>query len=497
MRISGLGFPALLASAVLRAAGPGWDFEQVRKLAAERASRPFDDPPPALPSCLTTLGYDELRCIEYRREQAIWHAENLPFRLMMYHLGGPHLPHGVALNVVAGGESRPLPFQPSYFLYHEIAKKVLPSDLTNVTQFAGVRALCRLNAPDRFDELISFLGASYFRALGRDLVYGSSARGFYIDRNGAEPEEFPRFVAFWADRPAPGDNRLDFLALLDGASVCGAFGFRVTPGEDTTVAVRAALYARRPLSRYGLGPLTSMYWHGETGTNRFGDFRPEVHDADGLLIQAADGSWIWRPLRNDPCLRVAEYPLPAVRGFGLLQRDRRYTSYEDIEARYHRRPSVWVEPGAGWGAGRVRLLEWPTHTEYADNIVACWQPDRPLEPGRPQEVFWTLHWYADNPAWPPLARAVNSFVTGRRVRLDFAGPGLPADDRGPAPLADIVTDNGRVSGLHVTRGADTGWWRAGFDVVPDEPWRCNEVQAVLRDAAGRALSETWTYQLTP
>jgi glucans biosynthesis protein len=194
---------------------------------------------------------------------------------------------------------------------------------------------------------------------------------------------------------------------------------------------------------------------------------------------------------------VAEYPLPAVRGFGLLQRDRRYTSYEDIEARYHRRPSVWVEPGAGWGAGRVRLLEWPTHTEYADNIVACWQPDRPLEPGRPQEVFWTLHWYADNPAWPPLARAVNSFVTGRRVRLDFAGPGLPADDRGPAPLADIVTDNGRVSGLHVTRGADTGWWRAGFDVVPDEPWRCNEVQAVLRDAAGRALSETWTYQLTP
>ena len=464
----------------------------MRELAAERAAVPYQESTAVLPPSLDRLCYDEMRCIEYDASQAIWRAENLPFRLMMFHLGGPLHKQGVSLNVVANGHAAPLPFDPKAFCYHQIA--VNTAELTNTLEFAGFRVLNQLNKPRKFDELISFLGVSYFRALGRGQFYGTSARGLAVNSCCEEKEEFPRFVSFWIAQPAADATNIVIDALLDSISVCGAFRFTVQPGEDTIVDVRCVLFARHPLTRYGLATLTSMYWFGENTVNHQGDFRPEVHDTDGLLLARGDGSWLWRPLRSPQSLQEQRLLARHPRGFGLLQRDRRYTSYEDIEANYHKRPSVWVEPVGDWGQGYVMLAELPAWNEYGDNIVAYWQPSAELKPGAPMEAAWRLHWYTDNPAWPPLARTVNSFVAGRRVVLDFSGQGLSFDPE-DEPVPDITLDQGKLHGLHMLVNPEIRGWRVGFEVLDTVAGKPVMLQVVLRDKTGRALSETWTYPL--
>ncbi len=476
-----------------RPALASWDFAQVRDIAAARASAPYDDRTPALAPSLAGLSYDQMRCIEFVREKAIWYADPLPFRLMMYHKGGA-LAQGVALSLVQGDQAKPLPFAPDYYLYHQVP--VVVSELGTNTDFAGFRVLAPLNGPGRWDELISFLGASYFRALGRGHVYGTSARGLSVNAAYGGPEEFPRFVAFWVHRPEPGSAALDIDALMDSPNVTGAYAFRITPGTDTTIRVRAVLFARRRVSRYGLGALTSMFWHGENSPSRCGDFRPEVHDADGLLVAMSDGSWVWKPLKNEPVLRATEIADSHPRGFGMLQRDRQYLNYQDLEALSHRRPSVWVEPQGDWGEGMVRLAELPSNDEFTDNIVAGWQPATSLVPGHPFEAAWVLHFYTENPAWSPLARVINTYVMGHRVLIDFNGPGLSSDPL-EQPQVEIASDNGPIQKLHVTLNTEAGGWRIGFDAPPADPARLVNLRAVVRDPAGRALSETWMYRLTP
>ena len=468
------------------------NFEQVRALAAARAAIPFDESRTPLPPSLDRLFYDDLRCIEYDNNQAIWRTDKLPFRLMMYHLGGPLQKQGVSLNVVENSKVSPLPFSSQMFLYHQVP--VNTNELSEMRDFAGFRVLNTLNKQRKFDELISFLGVSYFRALGRGQYYGTSARGLAVNSCCEEKEEFPRFVAFWITKPDAGATNLVIDALMDSISVCGAYRFTVQPGEDTVVDVKCVLFARHPLTRFGLGALTSMYWFGETTVNHQGDFRPEVHDADGLLLARGDGSWVWRPLRNPPALQESRLLARHPRGFGLLQRDRRFTSYEDIEANYHKRPSVWVEPVGDWGQGYVMLAELPAWNEYGDNIVAYWQPSFELKPGTPLEVAWRLHWYMDQPAWPPLARAINSFVAGRKVVLDFAGGDLSFDPE-VEPLPDITLDQGKLHGVHLLVNPETRGWRLGFEVLDTMAGRPVTLSVILRDKAGHALSETWTYPL--
>ena len=476
----------------LHAADSTWNFDQLCALAAARATVPYKESDTPLPATLDRLCYDELRCIEFDSNQAVWRAENLPFRLMMYHLGGPLHKQGVSLNLVNDGQSAPLSFNPKNFLYHQIP--VNTAELTNTLGYAGFRVLNQLNKPGKFDELISFLGVSYFRALGKGQFYGTSARGLAINSCCEEKEEFPSFVAFWVTQPDANATNVIIDALLDSVSVCGAYRFTVQPGEDSMVDVRCVLFARHPLTRYGLGSLTSMFWFGEN-TLYHGDPRPKVHDADGLLFARGDGSWLWRPLRNPPFLQEQRLLGRHPRGFGLLQRDRRYTSYEDIEANYHKRPSVWVEPLGDWGSGYVMLAELPAWNEYGDNIVAYWQPTAELKPGVPLEASWRLHWYLDNPAWPPLARTVNSFVNTRKVVLDFVGTGLSiyVDDE---PVPDITTDQGKVVGVHMLVNNEIKGWRLGFEVKDTLAGKPANVQVILRDKkTGAALSETWTYQL--
>ena len=480
------------AAVTLRAADSTWSFDQVRAMAAVRAAAPYQEPAAALPPSLARLSYDDLRCIESDANQAVWRAANLPFRLMMYHLGGPLQKQGVSLNMVENGKVAPLLFDSRMFLYHQVP--VNTAELTNTLGFAGFRVLNQVNQPGKYDELISFLGASYFRALGKGQLYGTSARGLAINSCCEAPEEFPRFAAFWITRPDANATNIEIDALLDSASVSGAYHFTVRPSVDTVVDVRCVLFARRPLARYGLGALTSMFWFGENMVDHYGDFRPKVHDTDGLLVARNDGTWIWRPLRNPLYLQEERFSAEHARGFGLLQRDRRYTSYEDIEANYHKRPSVWVEPVGDWGYGYVMLAEMPTWNEYSDNIVAYWQPLFELKPGAPLEFAWRLHWYMDNPAWPPLARTVNSFVSGHRVVLDFVGGALGFDPTNE-PVPDITLERGKLHGLHVLANPEIRGWRVGFEVLDTMAGKPATIQVMLRDKMGRVLSETWTYPL--
>ncbi|MCB1134311.1 MAG: glucan biosynthesis protein, partial [Verrucomicrobiae bacterium] len=260
--------------------------------------------------------------------------------------------------------------------------------------FSGFRLHTPLNQPDVYDELVVFQGASYWRALGKGQKYGISARGIAVDTgvDGAA-EEFPAFREFWLRKPEKGDTHARIYALLDGPSYAGAYAFRVHPGDDTQMEVRAVLFCRKEVKRFGVAPMSSMFWFGENSRRRFDDYRPEVHDSDGLAIRMGSGERIWRPLSNDSgSLGFSVFPMEKCDGFGLLQRDRRFAAYEDGEADYHLRPSLWIEPTSDWGAGHVLLMEIPTGNELSDNIVAMWEPGKSPKPGERVEFSYRQHW---------------------------------------------------------------------------------------------------------
>ncbi|MES1168434.1 MAG: glucan biosynthesis protein, partial [Oleiharenicola lentus] len=313
-------------------------------------------------------------------------------------------------------------FARELFDYGTLKTGPIPADLG----FAGLRIHYPLVLPT--DELAVFLGASYFRSVGRGLHYGLSARGLAINTGESSPEEFPRFEEFWVERPAAGAATITLYALLNGPSATGAYRFTIRPGDDTVMDIKVALYFRSHPVVVGLAPLTSMFQHGEnTGWSR-DDFRPEVHDSDGLLLHTGADEWVWRPLANPPATRVSTFSDKSPRGFGLMQRDRDYAHYDDLEANYHQRPSAWVEPVGDWGAGAVRLLEIRAPDETSDNIVACWVPAALPAIGQPLAFEYRLHWVGQPKGLPP-----SGFVTStrqgtvldhperRRFVVDFGG----------------------------------------------------------------------------
>jgi glucans biosynthesis protein len=372
--------------------------------------------------------------------------------------------------------------------------------------FAGFRLHYPLNDPKVLDEVIAFLGASYFRFLGRGQKYGLSARGLAVNVQGTpQAEEFPAFREFWIEQPPPGADRAVVYALLDSASVTGAYRFDIYPGVETTLEVTATLFPRRTVASVGLAPLTSMFFQGENERRPTDDFRLEVHDSDGLLMHSGSGEWIWRPLRNPTRPMLSSFADANPRGFGLMQRDRVFEDYQDLEAFYHLRPSYWVEPIGGWGEGRVQLLELPTPNETHDNIVGFWEPRQPYEPGQEIVFAYRLRALAASPMHPG-ARVVNTFVaparasgsneptdpTSRRFLIDFAGGELPFYLNEPA-LVEVVpwTSVGRVVHTSVVPNAHTRGFRAAVDVKLD-PGQSTDLRAFLR-AGQKALTETWTY----
>jgi glucans biosynthesis protein len=491
-----------LGASAARSAGTGFGFDAVTERARELASRPYEDPRGQVPRWLLELSYDQWRKIRFRPDLAAWADRKLPFTMQFFH-PGLFYDRSVVVHEVDASGVHPIPFSPEHFDYggNEFASRV-PQDLG----YAGFRLHYPMKRRDYQDELIVFLGATYFRAVGRDLGYGLSARGLAVDTALPRGEEFPWFREFWLVRPAAAAREITLFALLDSERLTGAYRFVVTPGEQTRVRVALRIFFREPIEKLGIAPLTSMFLRGENSVDDLLDFRPETHDSDGLLIASGTGEWIWRVLDNPDRLRVSSFSLDNTRGFGLLQRDRDFDHYQDLEARPDLRPSVWVAPDGDWGAGRVELVQIPTRSDVNDNVVTYWVPSRPPPPpGEAAEYAYELTWYGEDPRWPPAGRAVatrrdrGTHEDAWRFVVDFEGPGLaslPAD----AVLQGVVSvgtreGEGELIEQQVIPNRVTGGWRLVFQVRPSRGSPL-ELRAFLRRGED-VLTETWSSLLEP
>ncbi|MGQ4583134.1 glucan biosynthesis protein [Lysobacter sp. F60174L2] len=464
-----------------------FDAGVVSRLARGLASRPFAAAPDDLPAWLSGADYDRWRDIRFRPGEALWRGQGRGFELQFFHRGYLHRER-VRIDEVIDGKVVEIPYQPDQFDFGKDATAVVPDPSLG---FAGFRAHAALNTPDYLDEVCAFLGASYFRAVARGEVYGLSARGLALGTGDPRGEEFPRFTRFWIERPASDASQLVIHALLDGPSASGAFRFVVTPGVETVFDVDMRLYPRVELDAVGIAPLTSMYYFDSADRAGIDDFRDAVHDSDGLALHGEDGSLSWRPLQNPPTLQESSFD--GARGFGLMQRKRRFEDFGDSEARYHDRPSLWVEPGRGWGKGRVHLFELPTADEYQDNIVAFWRPRKPLKAGAEHHFSYRLHWGRSHPWQPGLARVTQTRAgagpDGRRhFVIDFdGGPSDAIDAR-----IDLASDAGQVENP-VVDARIGGGWRAAFLLDPADA-ALAELRLRIVKADGTPLSETWLYR---
>jgi glucans biosynthesis protein len=489
--------PLLAALAALAAAHPAdaFDFEDVAEIARRQARSAYRAPDRALPEELQNLNYDQYRDIRFRPDQALWRAEGLPFEVMFFHVGRDN--ESVRMNEVEE-RARHIAYDTADFDY---GQNTLSPQTWGDLNYAGLRVHYPLNGPEYKDELIVFLGASYFRALAASTRYGLSARGLAVDTVGGQGEEFPRFTEFWLVKPAPDARTLRLFALLDSPRVSGAYQFDVVPGEETVVDVRARLFLREAVGTLGIAPLTSMYQFGENQPHRL-DFRPEVHDSDGLMVATGDGEWLWRPLINPSQTLTTSFSMRELRGFGLMQRDRSFVSYEDSEARYELRPSAWVEPIGSWGAGRVELVQINTPDETNDNIVAYWVPDVQPAPGEPLDLAYRVHWQGSAVIQRPPGAWVTQTRVGRgyaaladdeqQFIVDFTGPALerlPPD----APVRAVVSApaNGEVVETNAYYVEPAGVWRMMVRVRQLDLTRPTELRGYLQHGSD-VLTETWS-----
>lgn len=479
---------------------PRFGFEDVQRKAREIAALAYE-PAPALPEALAKLDFDAWRDIRFRPERAFLAQNGSPFRMQMFHPGFLfHRP--VTVNVVREGVPTPVPYAANLFDYGKVKfEKPLPVNLG----FAGFRLHYPLNDPRVLDELISFIGASYFRVLGRGQRYGLSARGLALG-SGTDSEEFPVFREFWVEAPAADAERIVVHALLDSPSLTGAYRFTIYPDLDTVIDVSATLFPRKPIEKFGLAPLTSMFLTGENDRRSFDDYRMELHDSDGLMIHSGSGEWIWRPLRNPRQQAVSSFVDRNVRGFGLMQRDRIFEHYQDLDLTYELRPSYWVEPQGEWGEGVVELLEMATTDETNDNIAAFWAPKTPLEPGREFSFAYKLTAMLDSTDLHPGGRVINTYqakpkalgsgepVTdgARRFIVDFAGGDLDYHLKQPEKV-EIVPSiaYGRIDRAFIVPNRKTEGFRAFIDVIV-EPGQIAEMRAFLKSGT-KTLTETWSY----
>jgi glucans biosynthesis protein len=477
-------------------------FDRLRDQARDLAAHEYkEDKGTDAPEVLKNLSYDRYQDIRFRPDAAPWQKDNLRFRVELFHRGYIYV-EPVRIHLIENGQMHDLQFSPDQFLYgtNNTFSKQFPADLG----FAGFKLAYTPLVEQRENrvEIGSFIGASYFRFVGVRQRYGSAFRGLAIDTGEPAGEEFPRFKEFWITKPGPEATHLECMALMDSASCAGAYRFVIKPGDDVTADMEASVFIRKAGKKFGLAPLTGMFLYGKNRTSYYPDFRPEIHDCDGLLIGTTNGDWTWRPLVCPPKTHVIHrFPVEGLAGFGLMQRERDFRSYEDLEARYDLRPSLWVQPQGNWGPGIVELVEIPSPNEYHDNIVAYWVPkDKPVA-GQELRLSCQLGALLRGPDEGPRARAISTRITPAhdkiptRFILDFAGDNLPT---GPAkqPIeARTQVSNAEIQNLVAQKNEITGGWRVFFDLAKTtrEPV---EIRVCLQ-AMGQVVSETWLYHYQP
>jgi len=491
---------------VLAMSVQAWTLDDVAARASQQARLPYTPASHSIPAELANLDYDAYREIQFNADSNLWRADQLPFEASFFHVGRSG--DSVRIHEITAQGVQPRPYDPAHFTF---GKNKLTPQAWGQLGYGGLRTLNHLNSASAMDELVAFLGASYFRALGRGQRYGLSARGLAVNTSGAAPEEFPRFTEFWLEKPTPDAKKLTVYALMDSLHLTGAYRFDVTPGEQTVTQVQARIFMRptdKPVNTLGLAPLSSMFLLGENQP-RSGDFRPEVHDSDGLMMATSDGEWLWRPLQNPGSPITTSFSMKGLKGFGLMQRDRAFSSYEDTEARYELRPSAWVTPLGDWGAGRVELLQFATPDETNDNIAAYWVPATLPAPGQSLDFAYQIAWQGTNQQRPPngwvtqsrRGSGYNKPDANTRVQqiqfvVDFAGPALDALPEGTPVQAIASADaNGRVLESLVYKNPATGGWRLTLRVQRLNPLLPVELRAVLQ-YNNQTLTETWTNLIT-
>jgi periplasmic glucans biosynthesis protein len=488
--------PARLEADNVPMANPEGPFDAalVRRLAHELAQKPFKPPSTKLPDDLAKAEYDAYRTIRFKKESALWADDkDTFFRVEFFHRGFLYKER-VDIYEVVNGQSKQVHYSPDMF---EFGKLQRPSD--SDLGFAGFRIHAPFVKPDYADEVCSFLGASYFRAVAKGQGYGLSARGLAV--NTAEPggEEFPIFRAFWLERPAPGARSMVIHALLDSDSVASAFRFTLRPGDDTTFDVESVNYPRKDIAVTGIAPLTSMFMFDASKRVNVDDYRPGVHDSAGLALAMGSGEQIWRPLANPTDLQVSMFADTNPRGFGLMQRNRSFFDYQDLEAHYEKRPSLWVEPIGDWGAGGIELVEIPSPREIHDNIVAFWRPKDPFKANGEYGFVYRLHWCWSPPGRENLAQVASTRgglawdQKGRLFVIDFVGDPLRALSEEAPPKLEVTTDKGAIKNAVAAPNPETKGWRISFELSPDG--KSAELRARLHGATA-PLSETWVYRWT-
>ena len=467
-----------------------FDFASVEEQARKLASEPYRDVP-SVEGEMRKLGYDAYRALRAKPDTALWHNTKNLFRVEYFPAGFIY-EKPVTIGIVENGNVTPATAGSGQFDFGDTGLKEPPKDIA----LAGFKITYPLNRPDKFDEVISFLGASYFRPIGRGQGYGSSGRGLAVDTATSRPEEFPTFRSFWLVKPADGSSEITVWALLDSPAAAGAFAFVIRPGARTVVETKAVLFIRHEVSVLGIAPLTSMFFTGKTSPPR-DDYRPEVHDADGLFIVTSTSERIWRPLANPSALAVSSFADTNPRGFGLLQRERAFAHYQDTGAHLEARPSLWVEPQGDWGDGEVRLVEIPTQAETNDNIAAFWVSRWPAKKGTRLEYSYHVSALANEATLSPLARVVATRTAAiphndkaRRIVVEFAGGDL-STLRSEQPVeAEVSLTTGKLLRKFVEALPSENSWRVFIDFEPDGK-KPIDMRAVLA-LRGLPLTETFT-----
>lgn len=490
------------------------NLDYVARLALQRAQQPFHSPRANLPDVLKNLNYDQYREIRFPLDKALWTEDNLPFRIAFFHPGYIYQ-EPVHINEFTSTYTQRIPFTQEFFDYGNLKIK---NEIPRNTGYAGFKIYYHLNKTNVFDELGEFQGASYFRLLGAGQTYGQSARGLALDCGETDrSEEFPIFTDWWLGKPQKDAKELTLYAILDSVSCAGAYEFKIRPGETTTADVSAVLYFREPnrilqaninappIKTVGLAPLTSMFWFGKNTERKPDDYRSEVHDSDGLMIEMGNGERLWEPLNNPPGERHQIFSAPNIRGFGLMQRERSFEAYQDLFTPFQDEPGVWIEPhGTNWNNGNLHLVELNAPWEGFDNVVAFWSPKDVPAPLQPYRFSYTMYWTREivmnfSPANKVVATRVGRCAPdsdARQIFIDFAGPQLDAHSstNPPAAIASC-SDNADIVANQVVWNPYQKTWRVVLKMQPKPGNDPVDLRCTLQ-RGNKVISETWTYQWT-
>ncbi len=501
LKLAALG----LGAATLRAQGqvssrpdavPLASFSPAQVMAAARtlAKKPFAAPSADLPSPFNNLSFEQYGAIRVRPGSAAWAADQVGFAVEPLHRGflfsAP-----MTINLVESGVAHRLAYDPSRF---DLGGLTVPANLPDIG-YSGFRVV-QPDGSGGAREVAIFQGASFFRAVARGQTFGVTARALSIRTADPRGEEFPLIREVWIEKPSLAAGALVVHALVDSESVAGAYRFTLRPGDVTIVDTECTLFTRGAVDGLGLGTMAAMSYFSPVDRRGVDDVREGVYEVGGLQVLNGNGEWLWRPVSNRQTLQISSFSNANPRGFGVLQRERRFEGFEDVEQHWEVRPSLWIEPLNDWGEGSVVLVEIPSDAEVNTNVVCFWRPRQPLAAGAETAFAYRQSW-----CWSPLQRPPLATVTGtragrgssgrrRRFLVTFAGEGF-ADAGALAGLKPALSSNlGAVSDVRTFPAPEAKTCRVLFDLDPG-----NETAVELRlvlEADGKPASETWLYRWT-